>query len=253
MNTLLIAIGGFVLLVVLLVFLRIKTGNKFEIKNSDVVLALIPVAFWLFLTGKIQEFTFGDFRIVAAIKEASNSPVAAQVTELPVESVSMGAKGGVGEIPELIRRKNQALSFRLGHGGYYGPAIQEYLKVLTQNPFLRYIVINNADGSFFGMADARQFTAMLQANAPSFSAQAFAQWLNDSNKGQIETLPGFISAQHALKKVADKRQALELMESQDVENLPVVDDDGRFIGIVDRSKLTASMLIEIADRVETPK
>ena len=253
MNTLLFAIGGFILLVVFLVMLRIKTGNRFEIKNSDVVLALIPIAFWLFLTGKIQEFTFGDFRIVAAIKEASKSPVAAQVTELPVESVRVEAKGGVGEIPDLIRRKSQALSFRMGHGGYWGPAIHEYLRVLTQNPFLQYIVINNADGSFFGMTDARQFAAMVQANVPSFSAQAFADWLNDSNKAQIETLPGFISAQHALRKVADKRQALQLMESQDVQTLPVVDDDSRFIGIVDRSKLTASMLMDIADRIEMPK
>jgi len=250
MSTLLIAIGGFVLLLVLLVFLRIKTGNQFEIKNSDVVLALIPVAFWLFLTGKIQEFTFGDFRIVAAIKGATESPVAAQVTELPVESVRVDVKGGVGEIPDLIRKKSQALSFRMGHGGYWGPAIDEHLRVLTQNPFLRYIVINNADGSFFGMTDARQFAAMVQANTPSFSAQAFADWLNDSNKAQIGALPGFISAQHALRKVADKRQALQLMESLDVQTLPVVDDEGRFVGIVDRSKLTASMLIDIADRIK---
>lgn len=147
MDTLMIALGGFILLLVMLVALRAKTGNKFEIRNSDIVLALIPVALWLFLTGKIQEFAFGDFKIVAAVKEASKSPVAPQVTELPVESVRMDPKGGIQEIPELMKKKSQALSFRMGHGGYWGPAISEYLNVLTQNPFLRYIIINNSDGS----------------------------------------------------------------------------------------------------------
>ncbi|MBI3304489.1 MAG: hypothetical protein HYZ72_20695, partial [Deltaproteobacteria bacterium] len=87
MDISLIAIIGFILLLALSVALRTKTGNKFEVKNPDVVLALVPVALWLFLSGHIQEFAFGDFKIVAAIKEASHSPVAPQLTELPVQSV----------------------------------------------------------------------------------------------------------------------------------------------------------------------
>ena len=35
----------------------------------------------------------------------------------------------------------------------------------------------------------------------------------------------------------------------DVRTLPVVDEAGQFVGIVDRSKLTASILIEIAEKV----
>ena len=40
------------------------------------------------------------------------------------------------------------------------------------------------------------------------------------------------------------------MNTLDVQVLPVVDDAQKFDGIVDRSKLTASILTEIADRVE---
>lgn len=256
MDTLIYSIVGFILLLVMIVALRVKTGNKFEIKNSDIMLALIPVAFWLFLTGKIQEFTFGDFKIVAAVREASKSPVAPQVsrlTELPVESVRMHSKGGTAEIPVLIKNESQALSFQLGHGGYWGPAINEYFKVLTQYPFLRYIVINNSDGSFFGTADARQLAAIIREPGGRFDSQAFADWLNSSNKAQLETLPGFISSEKALSKTSDKRSALQLMDSLDVQTLPVIDDAGRFAGIVDRSELTASMLLDIAERLETRK
>lgn len=247
MNTPIIAIGGFLAILTLLVMLRAKTGNKLDIKSSDIVLALVPIGLWLFLSGKVQEFAFGDFKIVAAIKAASKSPVAAQVTELPVASVQIDAKVGVGEIPNLIAKKSQALSFRLGHGGYYGPAISEYLNQLTQYPFLRYVIVNDADGSFFCMADSRQLAALLQASY-SFDDD-FARWLNSGDKTQLAGLPGFISVEQAMMKTSNRRRALQLMDSLDVQTLPVIDDGRRFIGIIDRSKLTASMLIDIADKV----
>lgn len=253
MPTLLIAIGGFILLLAALVVLRAKTGNKFEIKNSDIVLALIPIALWLFLTGEIQEFAFGDIKIVKAFNEASQSPVAPQVTQLPVENVQMDPKRGVGDIPRLIESKSQALSFRLGHGGYFGPAISRYLEELTQYPFLRYIVIENSDGSFFGMTDARQIAAIIRGPRGSSFAREFADWLNSSNKAKIGELPGFISSKDALKKDADRFRALQIMESLDVHTLPVINDAGKFVGIVDRSNLTASMLIDISQRLQVRK
>ncbi len=63
-------------------------------------------------------------------------------------------------------------------------------------------------------------------------------------------MPGFIPAEKALHKEEDKRKALETMNTLDVQILPVIDEAQKFDGIVDRSKLTASILTEIADRVE---
>ncbi len=255
MNTLIIAIGVFFVLLVLLIALRIVTGNKFEIKTSDIVLALIPVALWLFLTGKIKELTLGELKIVSAIEEASNSPIASQVTKLPVQSVQLDPKVGTGGIPELIKKRSRALSFQLGHGGYWGPAIEEYLKILTQYPFLRYIVINNSDRSFFGMTDARQIADIILAPEPGrpFNSQTLADWLNHSDKTQLGTLPSFISSENALNKESDRRRALQLMDSLDVQTLPVVDDKGIYVGVVDRSKLTASILIDVTERLESGK
>ncbi len=249
MNTPLVAIGGFLAILVLLVMLRAKTGNKLDIKSSDIVLALVPIGLWLFLSGKVQEFAFGDFKIVAAIKDASKSPVAAQVTELPVVSLQTESKGSVDQIPNLIAKKSEALSFRLRHGGYYdGPAISEYLTRLTQYQFLRYVIVNDADGSFFCLADSRQLAALLRESY-SFD-EDFARWLNSGDKTQLAGLPGFISVEQAMMKTSNRRRALQLMDSLDVQTLPVIDDGRRFIGIIDRSKLTASMLIDIADKVE---
>lgn len=56
-----IAVSVFLLtgcvLFILSVFLRAKTGGKYEIKIADLVLVLIPLVFWPIVTGKIQRFT----------------------------------------------------------------------------------------------------------------------------------------------------------------------------------------------------
>lgn len=63
-------------------------------------------------------------------------------------------------------------------------------------------------------------------------------------------LPGFIGLQHALNKQTDKRQALQQMEALNMDTLPVVQVNERFAGIVDRSRLTASLLIDVANNLE---
>ncbi len=215
MNTVIIALGIFAVVLALLVALRAKTGNRIDIKNSDIVLALVPVALWLFLTGKIQEFAFGEVKIVAAIKVAAKAPVGPQVSKLTLdtvrEPVRTMTKGGPEVIPQMINTKS---------------------------------------GSFFGIADARQIAQIIRESSPRFNATNLADWLNEGNKTELEALPGFISSAEALHKNDDKQKALERMNSLDAQVLPVLDEAGRFDGIVDRSKLTASILTEIAQHVE---
>jgi hypothetical protein len=47
-----------------------QNRNKVDIRSSDIVLALVPVVLWLFLTGGVQGFVFGEVKIVAVIKMA---------------------------------------------------------------------------------------------------------------------------------------------------------------------------------------
>ena len=243
-----IAVVVVIVLVAGLTLLRARTGNKFEIKTSDVALALVPVALWMLFTGKVQEFAVGDVKIVTAIREASASPIKNQVAPLPVADVRIDPKAGVEQIPAMLRKKTEALGFRLGGGGYYGPAIAEYLARLSQSPSFRYVVITTSDGKFLGMIDARQLSALLTGPGMQ-AANEFAQYLNRNDAEAILRLPGIIPRDKAITKRTDKRQALVQMESMDVQTLSVVDEAGQFVGIVDRSKLTASILIEIAEKV----
>src|SRR4030088_1338321 len=110
MNNVIIALSIFAALVALLVMLRAKTQNKIDIKSADIAMALVPVALWLFLTGKIQELGFGDIKIVAAIKDASKAPVGPQVSQLTVDTVSepvrVVSKGGPEVVPQMINTKS---------------------------------------------------------------------------------------------------------------------------------------------------
>ena len=250
MNDLALALAVFVLILTIMVTLRTKIGEKFEVKNSDVLTALIPIAFWFILTGKIQRLEFGEFKIEAAFVEASKAAVAPQITpvKLPVESVRMDPKGSVEEIPRLIRNKTEALVFQLGYGGYYGPAIEEYLRQLSGLPFFKYVVINQSDGKLVGLADARELNSVFSAGGVRYDD--FARWINESDTASLANLPGFVSAKNAIEEDTDKQTALERMETLNSEALPVVNKEEKFVGTVDRSRLVSSLILEVARKVE---
>jgi len=252
MKDLILALVVFIFIIVIMIILRLKLGSKFEIKNSDILIALIPVALWLILTGKIQKLEFGEFKIEAAFVEASKTAVAKQITpiKLPVDIVRIDPKAGIEEIPRLIRNKTEALFFQLGYGGYYGPAIEEYLKRLSEYPFFKYIIISYKDGKFFGMVDARGLNSVFLARGADYNSNEFASWINRSDTASLSRLPGFISSKEAIKKDTDKQTALERMENLNIDTLPVVDEQEKFVGVVDRSRLTASLIIDITNKVK---
>lgn len=260
METMLLLMSVFIAIVILMIIIRAKSGSRFEVKNSDILIALIPIAMWLLLTGKVKVLEFGGLKIESAFVDASRAKISEQIVELPIEQLEIGMKSGVSDIPRLIRNKTEVLSFQLGYGGYWGEAIKRYLSDLTIYPFFKYVVINKLNGNFFGLADARGLSSIFSTNQseddplfptskPEYSAEDFANWLNDSRVDQIVRLPGFIGYENAINKNSDKQTALEQMEKLNVEILPVIDETDRFIGIVERSRLASSLIIEVANKL----
>jgi hypothetical protein len=252
--TTLLSIGSFVLILAALVWVR-ASNSRFEVKPSDIVVAVVPIVVFLLVTGKLQKFEIGEggVKIETAFVDASASAITAQVTPLtglPTQPIEINPKAGVADIPALIERKTEGLLFRIGHGGYYGPAIMEYLARLTREPFLKYLIIENKDGTFFGIVNARELAALFQAGRGAYTPDDLANWLNRGDAARLATLPGFIAAADALNQASDKGQALVRMEALNVATLPVIDDNRRYVGMVDRSRLTASLLIDVARNLE---
>jgi hypothetical protein len=249
-----ISLGVFVAILAALVWLRAR-NSKFEIRPTDLAVAVLPVVIVLLVTGKIQKFEVGELKIETAFVKASGSVIAPQVTQLtglPAEPLQIDPKRGIEEIPKLIEKHTEALLFRLGRGGYYyGPAIQEYLDKLIKYPFLRYIILENADGTFLGMADARELAVLFTATVRlPYTANDFANWLNRGDAAALKRLPGFEGSDMAISESIDKKQALQKMETLNVDTLPVINKEKRFVGVVNRSRLIASLIIEVADELK---
>ena len=248
--TLIFSIGTFIAILALLLLLRVR-NSKLEVRATDIVVATLPVLIFLLVSGNIQKLEFGEggVKIETAFVKASATEIYAQVTtikDLPMEPTQVRRKGSVIEIPRLLENKTEGLSFQLGHSGYYGPAILEYLAQLTAQPYLKYIIIQNNDGSFFGMADARQLYAMLSNPYGQVKADELARWLINSNRTAFNKLPGFIAAEHAVKPSADKSETLQRMEQLNVDILPVVDEQKIYLGIVNRTRLVSSLILDVA-------
>jgi hypothetical protein len=251
-NTIIISISTFVGIIAVLVSLR-KINATLEIKATDIIVAILPIIIFLLVSGKIQKFEFGELKIEAAFVEASKSDITEQVNKieslLPSESVRTETKGGVGQIPRLIKKETEAIRFQMGYGRYWGPAIEQYFVRLTRYPFLKYIIIEEKDGRFFCMADAREMTSLLVSDDPPYTFKDFADWINRSEYEPLKQLPGYIASKDSVSKKTDKSETLQRMEALNTDNLPVLNDKNQFAGIVNRARVTASLIIDVTKQL----
>lgn len=259
-HVVILLLAGFGLLVTA-VLVRARYGVKYELKTIDLVLIIIPLLFVLLITGKVK--VLDAFGVKADFSElfvdAAGANIEQQVvgTSSPgvdevVHMLEMAAKGGVREIPQLVQKKTEALVFRLGHGGYYGPAIQQYFDALYASSYLQYLIVLDQENKLYGIYDVLDLAVYFRTKGKQAYSN-FANWLNRpsaSSQRELTRLPGFVNAKQAVARGLSKREVLKRMDSLRVDSLPVVDDAGFFVGTVERSQLTASLILEVVDRLE---
>jgi hypothetical protein len=258
-----IALATAVFLIVV-VGLRTYTDGKIEVKLADAMVAVIAAGLMLFMSGRITKFNVTPTSVSVegpagrAILSAAAQPIAGQVstvpaTALPISAMDVALKGGVNEIPNMVRREVPALEFLLGGAVTYAPdAIKQYLETLAQYPFFRFVVILNKDKSLFGMIDGRKMLGILQNPQSSFRFDTFARALTQGGPADQEALaklPGFVPASAAVTRANDKRDTLERMEARGIDWLPVVSDKREFQGVVERSRVTASLILDVTNQL----
>jgi hypothetical protein len=257
-----IALATAVFLIVV-VGLRTYSEGKIEVKLSDAMVAVIAAALMLFMSGRITKFNVTTAGVSVegaagrAILSAAAQPISGQVssvaaTVLPVSAMDAALKGGVNEIPNMVRREVPALEFILGAGIYAPDAIRQYLETLAQYPFFRFVVILNKDKSLFGMIDGRKMLGILQDPRSTLRFDTFTRTLNQGSAADQEALtklPGFLPASAAVTRANDKRDTLERMESLGIDWLPVVSDKREFQGVVERSRVTASLILDVTNQL----
>ncbi|WP_068827915.1 CBS domain-containing protein [Pseudomonas sp. BMS12] len=260
-STILLLLLAGIALVAGSLLLRVFSAGKYEIKTIDLVFLVIPLLLVALATGKLKGIDM--FGVKADLSELLTDAAKGKIKEQvapseqltvqdAVQVVEMAGKGGIQQLRVLIERRIEALELRLGHGGYYGPALKTYFEALSGSSYLRVVVVNQPDGKLFGMFNAANLISYLRV-AGDGGYQQFQQLLNSSsasNWAELSKLPGFVAVQSAVTSTTSRRDALERMETLRTDSLPVVNQDGYFMGTVERSKLTASLILAVTRKLD---
>ena len=260
-STILFLLIAGVALVACSLLLRVFSAGKYEIKTIDLVFLVIPLLVVALATGKLKGIDM--FGVKADLSELLSNAADGKIKEQvapskqltvhdAIQVVQMAGKGGMHELRVLIERRIEALELRLGHGGYDGEALKAYFDALSGSSYLRVVVVNQPDGKLFGMFNASNLIGYLRVGGDS-GYQQFRQLLNSNDAGsrtELSKLPGFVGAHSAVASSTSRREALERMEQLRTDSLPVINAEGFFMGTVERSKLTASLILAVTQRLD---
>ena len=75
----------------------------------------------------------------------------------------------------------------------------------------------------------------------------------NEDRNVLAQLPGFVPASDAVKHQSNKRTVLQEMENSHRDWLPVVSEEGQLDGIVERSRLIASMILDVTNQLQAPQ
>jgi hypothetical protein len=224
-------VGLFFALIITLALIHARINHEFKIEPTWVALAATPALLWLALSGRITEMTLpgGMGFKTAALQSVS---LKSDGEKISPDTIEIGMKGGMQNLDDLKQRGTLALSFELGGSHYDNLAIQQYLTALTE---LRYIIFTNREGVYVGFAPA----SLIRKH---FGNAAFdlAQFIENSD---TERIPGFTDM--SVRKDSSRAAAPDAMDQAQLAEVPVVDANGRFVGMLDRDKLTSSIVADL--------
>ncbi|WDE11320.1 hypothetical protein [Thalassomonas haliotis] len=270
---------AFILTLVLFIWLKGKLAKNVEIKPVDVGIALIPFVLWMASAGifkKVELPGLLAFETADVIVTAAAEPIDLQVSKIPVTALKADPKSSVREIPRMIASGSQVLSFTLGYSGYHAGAVWMYFNHMIGSPPFKYALILDQQGALFGLFSARKLTAILNNDnnhellekyplkpfrgLPGENDVAkwhrFTQNIVNSNKAALAKVPGFVELGQAVTPRADKKRVLAQMEQLGLDWLPVIRQESgisHFQGIVERSRLTASLILDVTRELENKK
>ncbi|MCS3870580.1 hypothetical protein J3D55_003496 [Chryseobacterium ginsenosidimutans] len=228
---------AFIAIITSVVLLRTRNDGKYEVKLSDVTIAVIPIFLYLIITGQVLEFGLGDLKI--KIKEAYQKTISKEVSSLVVgeDLIAVGVDCTYAHENEILNENT----------------FPSYL------PF-KFILIQenceddkngNSSPRFWGILPVDDYKEnFLNSNSKMNSTFFMERVKIKDNEDFKQLIPNFVTIDNAINLKTDKLTALKKMEKLKIEYLPVINEKKEFIGIVERSRLNSSFLIDVGDAVK---
>lgn len=226
----------FILIVLAFVYLRTKSDGKYEIKLTDIIMGILPVAIWLLLSGNISELQVGDLRV--KLNEEFKRNIV-QETSLKDNLLADGENYfSIGVDCEYAIEPDIK-----NNSPYPGGSSYTYVIIQKDCEDDKY---GHAHPKFWAILSFKDLSEGFLDPRSKLNGKLFLLWAKERDfKSLSESLPSFVSVQNAVTFKTDKLTALEKMEELNVEFLPVIDEDKTFLGVVTKSKLTTSFLVNI--------
>jgi hypothetical protein len=245
---------------------RQLSGGTFEIRWSEVTLLVLPVLLWSLASGQFESFRLSStgLQIKTAFQRAASKQVVLDDKIVRLAMPKMSRKESSSKLYIVKRKHPETLDLQLRQDeGYDQGALMEYIYDLTDTAGFKYFL-------FFDKAPSKPFLGGIGApdlcrslaesntnsglpatqDQPTMSVSMLTEILNCKRDFEpIRRLRGFVDRDQALRKSADKRTALTRMEELGTTWLPVV-DRGKLVGVVDRSELSAGLLMDVVKALE---
>ena len=226
----------FFLILVGLAFINYRVNREFKIETSWLALALTPVLIWLLTTQQLAEFS--GFGLAFKLKEVTSTAVSLQIdgNQIKPEQISRDTKEGLGKIEKFKRNRVAAIKFELGRKGYYlNSAIERYLRELTPLSFFKYVLFESKSGEFKGIISGTKLLEEMRSGRINL--------VKLIESGDISTINDISTT--AIATGSSKQKSLQLMDKYGLSELPVVDDSNVFVGVVERGKITSSIVAQL--------
>ncbi len=234
--TIWILVTSFFAILSLIALINYKLNKEFKIETSWLALSLAPVVIWLITTQQLSEFS--GFGLAFKLNKVTATPVSLKLDGdlIKPERVSTDAKGGIDKINEFIRKRVAAITLEVGRRGYYlNAAIEKYLRELTPLTFFKYVLFQNENGQYLGMTSGIKLYEEMHSRRIDL-----VKLIETDSIADIEgiTLVSVVSG-------SSKQDALRMMDKHGLSELPVVNESGIFVGVVERDKITSSIVTQL--------
>lgn len=226
----------FFLILIVLAVVNYRLNNEFKIDSSWLALGLVPVIIWLLTTQQLSEFS--GFGLAFKLNKATATPVSLQVDGEAInpEKISREEKGSIRKIETFKRNRVSAVTLELGRTGYYAnSAIRKYLEELTPFTFFKYVLFVDNTGEFKGIIPGIKLLEELRNGGLDLVLLI--------ESGDISSIDGISTI--SVPSGSSKQTSLQLMDKHSLSELPVVNEFNSFVGIVERNKITSSIVSQL--------
>lgn len=229
----------FLIVVVALVVLQQASGVPSEtlVPPSYIALGLVPVVLYLVATDQLQQFSGAGFEVVLR-RQANRALTGLGDAEIEPVEQEVTMKERLDELYSMDEEERPTvLAFDIGREGFYEPwAIEEYLNVLSET--LRYVLFVDGANTFRGHVHVGDFERVLEGSDDLVA---------EIESGEILTRPAVNTA--SIPQDSSKRAALQEMDRLRVNELAVLDPNGRFVGVVTQEEIVRNLLSEAIQEV----